>query len=140
MNPLNLAILLGITSVCLLLIYNFRISEVKENISQKSPSPTASLVTYKAISNSSELVYPGATDSNSDGATFESFDDVSLITDWYKDKIQSLNMSTTSFIQTNTNGNILNRMIGSDGKKEIEIEISKRRDQEEVQIILNVNN
>jgi len=56
----------------------------------------------------------------------ESSDSTQQITDWYKSYIQNNQMNTTSFVTTNTNGNILNKLAGAGNGKEITVEISKQ--------------
>lgn len=92
--------------------------------------------------NLKEFNYPNSTPASIDenGLTLKSSDDSTAITDWYKNRIKSLGMNTTTFIDTNTNGNILNKLVGSDGKQQIAVEISKKSNQKEVGINLHVIN
>lgn len=55
----------------------------------------------------------------------ESNDSADNITDWYKEKIKGQGMSVTSFVTTKTNDNVLNKLVGADGQKEIRVEIKK---------------
>lgn len=55
----------------------------------------------------------------------ESNDDPQAITGWYKEKIVNSGLNTTSFIQTNTNGQILNKLVGAGGGIQVRVEISK---------------
>src|SRR5258708_26197410 len=73
--------------------------------------------------NSSSWQYPSskATSSN----TFETTDDAQIVTNWYKNKIQSMGMHTTSFVQVNTNDNVNNKLAGSDNRQEVDISITK---------------
>ncbi len=86
--------------------------------------------------------YPNAKviSSNSDSLILESSDTPAEITNWYKGQIQSQGLQTTSFIEINTNGNILNKLVGSDGNLEIAVEINKKSNQKEVEIELSVIN
>ena len=59
--------------------------------------------------------------------------------DWYKEKIKALGMNTTSFVQTKTNGDVLNKLVGSRGQQKVEVEIIKNNREQEVKIKLNVN-
>ena len=78
-------------------------------------------------SNISDFKYPNSTEVNSSGNTLnlQSSDDPKNITDWYKNKIKDLNMNAKSFITTTTNGNVLNKLVGSNGKKEVRVDIEK---------------
>lgn len=69
-------------------------------------------------------------------ATLESTDDPKKITNWYKDKIKALNMNVTTFVQTSTNGNILNKLVGANGNTELRIEITKQNNSQTVNIFV----
>lgn len=71
--------------------------------------------------------------------TFISFDDPQVVTNWYKDQIKKKGMNVTSFVQTQTNGEVLNKLIGSNGQQKVEVEITKENNQKEVKIKLHVN-
>ena len=69
------------------------------------------------------LQYPGSNKTSSN--TYTSSDDPQKITDWYKDKIKSLGANSKSFVQTNTNGNVLNKLVGAKSGLTISVEIKK---------------
>ena len=82
-----------------------------------------------------DFQYPNSNVVNINGtAIFESVDDPKKITDWYKDKIKSMGMTATSFIQTNTNDNILNKLVGANGNKKVSVEITKQNNQSTAKI------
>src|SRR4030042_3716946 len=56
----------------------------------------------------------------------KSTDDTKTITNWYKEKIKSEGMNINTFVETNTNNNILNKLVGATGQKELRIEITKK--------------
>lgn len=58
--------------------------------------------------------------------TLESSDDVTVITDWYKEKIKSESMNVTSFIVTSSNDHTLNKLSGSNG--EISVLVTLKHD------------
>ncbi len=69
------------------------------------------------------IIYP---DSNPVGEnTYESTDNPDTITDWYKSIIEGKNMNITSFVTTNTNGNIKNTITAVSESKKLDIEIIK---------------
>lgn len=76
------------------------------------------------------LRYPNAVyiRSEADASVYQSGDDPDAITDWYKEKIESLGMTAKSFVKTRTNDNVLNKLVGADGEREIRVEISKPAD------------
>lgn len=84
----------------------------------------------------SDLKYPNSesTVSNIDSAFYESTDDPDTITNWYKGKIRSFGMNTKSFVQTKTNGNVLNKLAAANGNREINIEITKKNGEPKVKI------
>src|SRR3989344_1127374 len=75
----------------------------------------------------SNFQYPNATkeSSNENSLVLKSNDDSDDITDWYKEIIVRLGMNTKSFVKTKTNDNVLNKLVGADGKTEIRVEITK---------------
>ena len=44
---------------------------------------------------------------------------------WYKDKIKALGMNATSFVQTNTNDNVLNKLVAANNSQKVTVEISR---------------
>lgn len=73
------------------------------------------------------LRYPNSSFIRTEGETdiYESQDDSDRITDWYKEKIEQLGLNTTSFVKTKSNDNVLNKLVGADGSREVSVEISK---------------
>ena len=105
-------------------------SEVKSasegEIEEKSISPEDQIPTPTPIPKQNQasisLKYPNSQKiGQEDGALFlESFDPPKVISDWYKEKIKSMGMRAKSFVQTSTNGNVLNSFVCSDGPKKVE--------------------
>lgn len=75
-----------------------------------------------------DFIYPNSkrTESQTNHVTLESPDDPSVITNWYKNKIKEKGMNATSYVQTSTNGNILNRLVGARSGLKVDIEIKKK--------------
>lgn len=92
---------------------------------KSSPIPSQ---TPKKVESITDLKYPSSTQVSQNGNTtiYESTDDSDIITNWYKQKIESLNMNVKSFVTTKTNGNVLNKLVGADENREIRVEITKR--------------
>lgn len=91
---------------------------------------------YNIIKDSSgidllDFHYPNSIKMNLDGENLdlESSDSIDLITNWYKDKINSLGLTSKSFVATNTNGHVLNHLVGADNDREVVIEIIKPSNQ-----------
>lgn len=102
-----------------------------------SPSSNNSQVTIKqAVKdnsstsqtfNLSDFKYPNSSQVGSvaNGIKLESSDDPKIVTDWYEEKIKSLGFKSKSFVKTNTNGQILNKLVAASVDKEVRVEIEK---------------
>lgn len=86
-----------------------------------------------------EYVYPNSRElkSNSKGFVLESSDSAQLITDWYKNKINSLEFNARSFTQTNTNGEILNKISAAKPGENLEVTIKKDQTTSKVKITVD---
>lgn len=89
----------------------------------------------------SQLIYPNSQkislDQNS--AVLESNDNVDTVTGWYKTKIKEMDMNATSFAVTRANDQILNKLVGADGKREVRIEISQEDSSAKVKINVSLS-
>ncbi|OGH19319.1 MAG: hypothetical protein A3D74_01540 [Candidatus Levybacteria bacterium RIFCSPHIGHO2_02_FULL_37_13] len=85
-----------------------------------------------------DFKYPNSTTISQSGSetAYESSDDPKKITDWYKKKIKSIGMKATSFVQTSTNGNVLNKLVGASQNQEVRVEISKQNNSSLVKIVV----
>ncbi|MBI3443339.1 hypothetical protein HY008_01585 [Candidatus Woesebacteria bacterium] len=99
----------------------------------QSPIPTNITIiptsTPQPISpNLSEYRYPNSTvESLSDNSmSLRSADDPKVITDWYKNKINAKGMNIKTFVQTSTNSNVVNKLVGAKAGLEIRVEITKK--------------
>lgn len=108
--------------------------------------PTDSINTQTTLPafQSAELesfAYPNAKviSSNSNVLILESNDSANTVTNWYKQQIKTEGMNTTSFVATNTNGNVLNKLLGSNSHKQINVEIRQENDQSAVRMTIYVN-
>lgn len=100
------------------------------------PTPKATLSAQPSIL--ANFYYPHSIEvKNTNELVLQSSDNPQTITNWYKNVILSHNLKTTSFIQTNTNGQILNQLVGAGGNTQIKVEISKEAGQGIV--IINVS-
>lgn len=113
--------------------------------STPTPIPTSVPSTSTPIPfsqrNMSSFIFPGSIILNQSGdeMTLQSLDDPISITNWYKEKIISLNMNAKSFVQTNTNGDILNKLVASDGAHKVQVKISKKNNESVVEISVIYN-
>ena len=85
--------------------------------------------------------YPGAyvNSSSTEKLELESSDDPNKMTDWYKNKISSLGLHTQTFMKTNANGKVLNKLAGVNGSIEFQIEISKNTTDSRTKITITVS-
>lgn len=167
---LGVAILLVIISIFFSKT-DFNISDQQKKIlgqQQEFVSPTPSSIptliplpaeeatsTFKVKDNSSTLQtsnlsdfnYPSSNQISNVGNTLilESNDNPDLITDWYKEKIRSLGFKSKSFVQTKTNGNILNKLVAASaeldsasGSIEVSVEIKKSAEVSKVSITITL--
>lgn len=108
--------------------------------SPKPPSPTPTSVSPKTQTSNSDLVYPESqiVVDNGSQLTIRSSDSADQITSWYKQKLTSLGLGVSSFVQTSTNDNVLNKLVVAGNGLEYQIEISKESGQDtvEVQIVI----
>ena len=95
---------------------------------------------YSQKLNITDFKYPNAIVVNKNGnkLELESNDDPQKITDWYKEKIKSMDLNVTTFVQTSTNGNILNKLVGANGATEVRVEITKQNNSQVVKISISL--
>ena len=79
-----------------------------------SPTPVAAATDWK---------YPNSAPAGDN--EWISSDDPKIITDWYKNKINALGLNAKSFVQTSTNGNVLNKLAADNGALSVTVEITK---------------
>lgn len=114
-----------------------------------TPTPSATVTIKQEVKDNSivsqtfnlaDFKYPNSNQiSGSDNTmNLESNDTPDLITDWYKEKIRSLGFKSKSFVQTKTNGNVLNKLVGASGNREIRVEVIKSADSPKVSINLSI--
>lgn len=101
------------------------------NISTPSSPPLPTITpTYKPIVTPTTigwLVYPNAVivSQNSDKVSSKSEDNIETITEYYEKVFDKNGSKNKSFIKTNTNGNIINKLSGIIKGKTLTIEIKK---------------
>lgn len=129
------------------------ISESEEQLKPPSPTnveedksseiPTITKAPTPALSQNkvSDYRYPNSQtiSSSSDSLLLNSTDDTDLITNWYKEKIKNEGANVKTFVTTKTNDNVLNKLVGADGEKEIRVEISKEAGESLVKISVTIN-
>lgn len=125
-----MAALLAAAALVAAVTYSVNYSKVNFTKNTGTPTPTTTVV--KAEKEAASLVlddlrYPGAevVRLTADSYQLKSFDDVQVVTDWYKAKINDLQMTVKTFIQTNSNGQISNQLLGSNYEKQVKVTINK---------------
>lgn len=106
--------------------------------STKVLSPTPESDTTFSLGN---LIYPNSETIRLEGNTIylKSTDSPEAITNWYKTKISSLGMAINNFVQTNTNGSILNLLNGADQRGKIGVEIKKNSTDAKIDITVSIS-
>ncbi len=98
---------------------------------QSAPSPTPhpsatprSIPTPSSSSvSTSDWKYPNSTSTGDN--KWQSNDGPQVITNWYKSRIEALHLNAQSFVQTDTNDNVLNKLVAGSGAFKVSVEISK---------------
>lgn len=100
------------------------------------PTPTQTTIN----SNILDYKYPNSQliSSSEYFLSLESSDNSDVITNWYKEKVNSLGMNVKTFVTTKANDKVLNKLVGADGDKEISVEISKENEASSVKISVTI--
>jgi len=103
--------------------------------------PTSISVPKTSNANIDSFIYPNSSrvSIEENSVVLQSSDDPQAITNWYKEKITGLGMNAKSFVQTNTNGNVLNKLIAANSDLKVSMTISKKKNQSSTEIIVNIN-
>lgn len=126
-------------------------SSVKQNsfssTPTSNPTPTmgqSAIPSMNPLSvNKNDFIYPNATqivNSSDSSVSLTSTDDTNTITNWYKEKLKNLNFHSTAVAQTNTNGNILNKLAAVNNNGQVQIEIRKNSGDASVTINITFSN
>lgn len=108
-------------------------------VSRPEPPPTPKApptINSGSNYNVSDWQYPGSTilAATNSSLTLNANADTDTITNWYKEKIKASGANAKSFVTTKANDKVLNKLVGSNGKTEIRVEISKEPGSSVVQI------
>ncbi len=116
-------------------------NETETNSSVKVIVTVEPKVKSKEKSSPANYFYPGATVTSQSGAeiNLESNDSTEQVTEWYKNYIEINSMNTTSFMTTNTNNNVLNRLVGTGNGQKIDVEIKKNSEERTTRIKILLN-
>ncbi|MBI2011167.1 hypothetical protein HYS91_00210 [Candidatus Daviesbacteria bacterium] len=110
-----------------------------------SPNPVQSIApsTLGSTGNNSvpldDFIFPGSTIVNKTNVTLSLSSNKSSdeITNWYKEKIKSLNFNVNSNVTTQTNGNVLNKLSAAKINLKVNIEIRKSTNDKNVSIVVS---
>ena len=108
---------------------------------QATPTPKSSPSSTPASNSqpaAGDWIYPNSTQLEAN--KWRSSDDPQVITNWYKSKIEALGMNAKSFVQTNTNGQVLNKLVAANGNSKISVEISKSSADSQTSILVVLDN
>ena len=92
-----------------------------------TPTPTP-------VSPTDQFTYPNS--QKTGGNTYSTTDSPQVVTNWYKNKFEELNLNVTSLVQTSSNDNVLNKLSGANGSIEISVEITRRANDTTTKIVL----
>lgn len=86
----------------------------------------------------SSFQYPGSqvVETSTTMLVLYSNDSPGTITDWYQGQIESRGMNTKSFVKTNSNGSILNKLAGA-GNGSVAVEISAQEGSNPTKIVVS---
>lgn len=100
-------------------------------------TPTQIISPTSKATDSSGWEYPGAIKVGNN--TYQTSDSPEKVTDWYKNKIRAMNFNLNTFITTNANDQVKNRLTGSGNGSKIDIQINKLSSSSSCEIVLNNN-
>lgn len=154
-SKFGVGLILFILVVVFLLIFNKTRSE-KYQAQKTASSPQASVTEYfnedEYLASSSNLnsplpkpasleeyTYPNAASlsASSNQLKFETSDSAQVVTDWYKNKINSLNFNAKSVTQSNVNGEVLNKITAAKPGENLEVTIKKDQTTSKVEITVD---
>jgi hypothetical protein len=110
--------------------------QVNQKVEVETFSAPTSTPTVKTVFSMDAFLFPGAkvVNINSVEARLTSSENPDAITEWYKQKIISFGMNVKSFVTTKANDNVVNKLAGADGSREVNIEITKAVSDSEAKI------
>lgn len=113
-------------------------SPIESQKPTSTPAPTSQPTDHS--SSLDQFIYPGSkvSQKTQNSLDLESSDNTDKITDWYKNKIKSLNLNTQTFVVTNSNDNVLNKLISAGSEKRINVEIKKEPGSNKTQISVSL--
>lgn len=112
--------------------------KISDNSISNEVTPTATISSNLILE---DLVYPGSIKLTEKENFFslESYDNPRKITDWYESKIEEKDLKVRTFLRTNSNENILNRVVGIKGQTKITIDVTKKNTDERTKISVAEN-
>lgn len=92
-----------------------------------TPYPSATTAPKNTGSQTDFPAYPGATvmERNGSRTVYSTGDTPDTVTAWYESKIKDLGLNARSFVKTNTNGTVNNKLVGASSNMEIRVTITK---------------
>ncbi|OGC95948.1 hypothetical protein A3H89_03685 [Candidatus Amesbacteria bacterium RIFCSPLOWO2_02_FULL_48_11] len=86
----------------------------------------------------SSWVYPGSQLVSS--GVWQTSDSPDTVTSWYRNKIEALNLTATSFVKTSANDRVLNRLVAEGFDVKVDIEISRSDNSSFTRIRITLDN
>jgi hypothetical protein len=100
--------------------------------------PKPSISQPSIISQSLNLRYPGSLETSP--GVYTSPDDTDKITDWYKSQINESGFNVKTYVKTNSNYKVLNKLAASKNTNDVNIEISKNPGDSVTKIVVVIDN
>ncbi len=106
---------------------------------KKSPTPTVQTQNNPST-DINYYKYPNSQveESSRNRLVLVSTDDPNVITGWYIERLKSQNMKANSFVKTQTNKNVLNKLVSSNGSIKVSIMISKKNSDTNTKIVVEI--
>lgn len=103
----------------------------QENVNPTNTPASQEPTQSQNITGNISMQYPNSQQTNSQGNTmyYQTNDDPTTVTSWYKDRLKSLGMNTTSVIENTVNGNVNNQLVASNNNTTIRITITRNSNQ-----------
>ncbi len=104
-----------------------------------TPTPQASSAPMNQ-GDISEFIYPNSNIVSQSGSSLDltSSDSPDAIANWYKAKIKSKNMNINTFVTTNVNDKVVDKLVGDSASASVSVEIDKDAGNNQVSMKINI--
>lgn len=116
-------------------------SKPKNHVSINIVSPTITSAPIPVPSGDiSDFIYPNSqvVSQNTNSVSLTSMDNPDTIANWYKGKIKSKNMNINTFVTTNVNDQVQDKLVGESATASVSVEIDKASGNNQVTMKVNI--